>query len=37
VESVGAAVEDAQDHVDLGRSEDGDLGGIRLRINRGLP
>jgi hypothetical protein len=37
VESVGATVEDTQDHVDFGRSEDGDLGGTWLRINRGLP
>src|SRR4026207_1112264 len=34
---VGAAVEDAQDDVDFCGSENGDLGGARLRINRGLP
>ena len=37
VEPVGTAVEDTQDQVDFGRSEDGDLGGTRLRINHGLP
>ncbi|MGH9875955.1 MAG: hypothetical protein ACRD9S_26175, partial [Pyrinomonadaceae bacterium] len=37
VEPVGAAAEDSQDHVNFGRSEDGDLGGTRLRINHGLP
>src|SRR6266850_443414 len=37
VEPVGAAAEDTQDHVNFGRSEDGDLGGTQLRINHGLP
>ncbi len=37
VEPVGTAVEDTQGHVDFGRSEDGDLGWTRLRINHGLP
>src|SRR5882762_4140653 len=31
VEPVGAAAEDTQDHVDFGRSEDGDIGWTRLR------
>ena len=37
VEPVGAAAEDTQDHVDFGRSEDGDIGWTRLRVNHGLP
>ena len=37
MEPVGAAVEDTKNQVDFGGSEDGDLGGTRLRINHGLP
>ncbi len=37
VEAVGAAVEDAQDQVDFGRSEDSDVGSVLRWINHDLP
>jgi hypothetical protein len=37
VEPVWTAVEDTQNDVDFGRSEYGDLGRTRLRLNHGLP